>query len=343
MKSRDLSQYRCPTCGAPDLSVVVTKEVDSQIAEGELRCINCASSFSIHNCIPRFVDARNYADSFGFQWNVHAKTQLDSQTGLSISHDRVFESTGWAQSLPNQRILEAGSGAGRFTECLVRTGAEIFSFDYSAAVDANWRNNGDSPNLHLFQGDLRKMPLAKGSFDKVLCLGVIQHTPDPHASFLSLAEMVRPDGELVIDIYRRDLLALLQWKYILRPLTTRMPQQDLYEVISKVAPPMIPAAKLLRKIGGRAGARLVPIVEYSHLGLTDEQNKHWSILDTFDAYAPAHDHPQTRQMIESWFQEIQFVDVKVARGTNGLVGKGKRASSKPVDQHGVGVSKACAA
>ena len=51
--------------------------------------------FPVINGIPRFVPAENYADSFGFQWNIHDKTQLDSYTGFPISHDRVFGVTGW--------------------------------------------------------------------------------------------------------------------------------------------------------------------------------------------------------------------------------------------------------
>jgi hypothetical protein len=62
--------------------------------------------------------------SFGFQWNSRRETQLNSYTGLSISRDRLFAVTGWPADLTRQTILEAGSGAGRFTEILVTTGAD---------------------------------------------------------------------------------------------------------------------------------------------------------------------------------------------------------------------------
>jgi 2-polyprenyl-3-methyl-5-hydroxy-6-metoxy-1,4-benzoquinol methylase len=341
MKIEDTHNYRCPDCGS-DVLTLITLE-NGEVDVGELRCTCCGVHFPIHNSIPRFVASKNYAGSFGFQWTLHEKTQLDSHTGLSISSDRLFGVTGWPASMPGQKILEAGSGAGRFTECLLKTGAEVFSFDYSAAVDANWRNNGSSNHLHLFQGDLRKIPLPKRSFDKVMCLGVLQHTPDPRASFLSLAEMVRSGGELVIDVYRKDLLALLQWKYVLRPLTTKMSPRNLYGTVSRAVPLLLPAARLFRKIAGRAGARLFPISEYSHLGLTEEQNKQWSILDTFDAYAPSHDHPQTQKAVEGWFLEAGFVDMTVSTGANGIIGKGRRSSSTSVETMESKVAKACVA
>ena len=85
--------------------------------------------------------------------------------------------------------------------------------------------------------------------------------------FGSLTKYVKPGGLLVVDVYRRDLAALLQWKYLLRPITRRMPKETLYRLIATITPPLVPVAKRLRRIAGRMGARLVPIVEYSHLGL----------------------------------------------------------------------------
>ena len=46
-------------------------------------------------CSKPFVASEHYAASFGMQWNRHRRTQLDSYTGLSISLDRLFASTGY--------------------------------------------------------------------------------------------------------------------------------------------------------------------------------------------------------------------------------------------------------
>src|SRR5262249_53179759 len=142
-------------------------------------CECCSASFPIRDGIPRFVPDSGYATSFGLQWNLHVRTQLDRYSGLPISNSRLFSVTGWRDNLTGERILEAGSGAGRFTDVLLQTGASLYSFDYSEAVEANYANNGDQPNLTLFQGGIYRIPLQPASFDKVLCLGVLQHTPDP--------------------------------------------------------------------------------------------------------------------------------------------------------------------
>ncbi len=224
------------------------------------------NKFQIRNDIPRFVDSDNYSNSFGYQWNLHNKTQLDSYTKLPISYNRLFSVTNWNSILVNEIILEAGSGAGRFTEVLLNTGAEVFSFDYSNAIEANKFNNGSKPNLNLFQGDIYAIPFSNSFFDKIICFGVLQHTPDPEKAFKNLCNYLKPEAEIAIDIYRADIISFFQWKYLLRPITKRMDKIRLYKIVSVVVPILLPITKLLRKYLGKIGARISPIVEYSFLG-----------------------------------------------------------------------------
>lgn len=293
-------------------------------AGGEVLCRTCGTRYPIKGGIPRFVPAETYADSFGYQWNIHRKTQLDSYSGFPISSDRLFNDSGWPTDLKGQRILEAGSGAGRFTEVLLKTGAELFSFDYSTAVEANHLNNGHMPNVNLFQGNIFDIPLPRESFDKVMCIGVLQHTPDPELAFKSLVQYVKPGGEIFVDVYRADLFAWMQWKYILRPLTKRMDKGTLYKLLEAVVPPLIPVTKVLGAIAGRAGRRLSPISEYSGLGLPENLNRDWAILDTFDSYSPAHDHPKSVAQIRGWFEACGLESITVRRGSNGVVGTGRK-------------------
>jgi hypothetical protein len=65
-------------------------------------------------------------------------------------------------------------------------------------------------------------------------------------------------------------------------------------------------------------------VEYSHLIKDYQLNKQWAILDTFDMYSPAHDHPCSIQTLKSWFMEEGFVNIHVAYGPNGIIGRGIR-------------------
>ena len=291
-----------------------------------LVCTRCFVRFPVILNIPRLVEVENYSTSFGFQWNKHRQTQLDSFSGLALSRDRLLVGTGWKTlaDADGKKVLEAGSGAGRFTEVLARTSALVWSFDYSSAVEANAANNQEAQNIKFFQGDIYRMPFADGTFDCVICLGVLQHTPDPAAAFHSLANKVRPGGCLSIDVYTKSISHALQWKYILRPITRRMDRQLLYRMLTKLVPLFLPVTQLLKRALGRFGGRLSPIVEYSQLSLPSELNSEWALLDSFDMYAPTFDHPQSMRTVKKWFTEAGFVDVEVFYGANGVVGRGRR-------------------
>ena len=78
--------------------------------------------FSVVRGIPRFCPADNYSESFGFQWNLFDRTQLDVHSGADQSQQRFNAETGWdPDELSNCSVLEVGSGAGRFSEVFLRT------------------------------------------------------------------------------------------------------------------------------------------------------------------------------------------------------------------------------
>ena len=326
MNFNELENFRCPACkaGGLELTAVSPQLPDDALMKGTIRCPDCNGTYVLRNAIPRFVPDDQYAGSFGFQWNKFRRTQLDSYTGLPLTADRLFFVTKWQRELHGERILEAGSGAGRFTEVLLGTGATVFSFDLSSAVDANQVSNGAWPNLNLFQGSIYDIPLPEQHFDKVVCLGVLQHTPDPERAFASLASHVKPGGELAVDVYSRRWQQLVSWKYLLRPFTTRIPQKTLFRMIEIVVSVLLPVSIFLRRIGGKVGGRIMPILEYSHWGLPYKLNREWAILDTFDMYSPAHDHPRNKAQVHEWFAGAGFVDVVVEFGPNGIIARGRR-------------------
>ncbi len=233
-----------------------------------------------------------------------------------------------AEGHAGRAILEAGSGAGRFTEVLLGTGATLFSFDLSSAVDANMASNGKAANLNLFQASIYDIPLPEQHFDKVMCLGVLQHTPDPERSFASLARYVKPGGELAVDVYSRRWRSLIAWKYLLRPITSESRSRLSSGWVESAVQLSVAAVDPAARIGGKFGARLLPIVEYSHLELPYELNREWAILDTFDMYSPAHDHPRSIPQVRRWFADAGFVDVVVEYGPNGVIGRGRRPASE---------------
>lgn len=283
--------------------------------------------YPIIHGIPRFVPPHNYAEAFGKQWKLFPKTQLDSHTGLRLSEERLDRCMrGELRGLKGKMVLEAGSGAGRFTEVLLKYGAIVHSFDYSNAVEANADNNGSHANLTLVQADIRRIPFSKFSYDYVVCLGVLQHTPDPEQSIKSLWSMVKPGGALVIDHYRWKLRNYMPPPIgvagiLYRQLMLRLPLEKQFSVVKKVVDFWFPIMWRFRnsKVIQFCISRLSPVVMYyPYFGLRDKGMYYeWMLLDTHDAMTDTYKHRRSIRGMRRFLKTLT-PDVVVTAGGNGV-------------------------
>lgn len=263
----------------------------------------------------RLTESDNYTDNFGKQWNEFKKTQIDKFSGSTHSKRRFFVETGWKkEEMSGQNVLEVGSGAGRFSQIVLdHTNANLYSLDFSNAVEANFHNNGPNNRLNLFQASIYDMPFSKESFDKVFCLGVLQHTPNVKESIKSLVEMVKPGGELVVDFYSiKGWWTKIHAKYMFRPFLKDMDHTQLLNWIKRNIDWMIAASRFFKKLGvSKFTNRFIPIVNLDTFpkDLTEEQIREWSILDTFDMFSPTYDQPQRLDVIRQYFIEFGMKNV----------------------------------
>jgi SAM-dependent methyltransferase len=331
MKLELLKYLECPNCrGALRLSgQEESSNKPDEVEAGALSCKECAAAFPIVRSLPRFVSSDNYAASFGLQWTKFPTVQLDSVMGNDLSRKRFYDCTRWPRELSGQRILEAGCGAGRFTEFALESGAEVFSFDLSDAVDAAFANHRNASRLHVFQASIDRLPLRKHLFDKIFCLGVLQHCPDPRQAFLTLLPFLRPGGTIVIDVYAKTRFPP-PLKYWLRPLTRRLPPKVLYSVLSRVIPLAFEIKSYVSRapaIGPRVAA-LIPIGALSHaaIGLhySDRELKQVKVLSAFDMLSPQYDLPQKIEDVAKWFEEAGLVEIETRFGYNGINAAGRR-------------------
>lgn len=294
-----------------------------------LRCPE-GHAYAIRNGIPRFIDGSTYADHFGLQWAKFPKTQLDSYTGLPITRERLKRALGeelW-NSLRGRDVLECGCGAGRFTEILLEQGARVTSVDLSYAVEANAANFPVSRGHAVAQADIMHLPFAPRSFDLVICLGVIQHTPSPENTIEQLYRQVAPGGALVIDHYTYDLRRYTSATLLYRAWLKRLSPERALRVIDKFVNIFLPWHKRFATFRPARAllCRLSPVHTYysEYPNLNDERQREWAVLETHDALTDWYKHLRTRSQVRDTLTRLGLSDIWCEYGGNGVEARGTR-------------------
>lgn len=279
----------CPTCKS------------SLTRNGEaLFCSQDGRRFPILRGIPRFVDNDEYVDSFSFEWNIHKTTQLDTFRNDDSSENMFRKKTGFRpQDLQNKLVLDAGIGSGRFTDVMARWGANVVGIDLSYAVEAAHENFQDLDNVLVAQADIGNLPFKPETFDAIVSIGVLHHTPDTKKYFQKLVPYLRHGGTIAIWVYpaEGDFVTRKQWI----PFTSRIPDRMFYEWCRWFVPF---THKWQNSLPIQFIYRLFP---FSCQGLGLEND----ILDTFDGYSPRFHGIHTPEEAESWFREAGLVDIRI--------------------------------
>jgi SAM-dependent methyltransferase len=291
-----------PVTGSP-LQLEVGRSRGDVIEEGRLVSEQSGKVYPITEGIPRFVPTEGYAGNFGMQWNKFRDVQLDSSTTASRSRRRFDDEAGWtADELEGKWLLDAGCGAGRFAEVAAERGPDLVALDMSSAIDAAKKTLARFDNVDLVQASVLAPPFRAASFDFAYCIGVAQHTPDPPKAVSEVVRMVKPGGRFAMSIYARRPWTKLNAKYLIRPITRRLPDQALLGAITTVMPVLFPVTDVLFRLPklGRLAQFTIPVATYVEpTDFTDEQRYAEAVLDTFDMLSPRYDSPMTWQEVEA--------------------------------------------
>lgn len=297
---------------------------DLQFVKDSLTSVD-NEKYPIVNDIPRFINLDSYNKSFGLQWNTFSKTQLDSYTGTNITETRLANSLNEPlANLKGKIVLETGSGAGRFTEILLKYGAILYSFDYSTAVEANYMNNGKNEKLTLFQADILNIPIKSDFFDYVICLGVLQHTSSTGKSVNELYRVLKPEGKLIFDHYKFHMgmftsLYLVYW-FMLRTLHSRPALQ--MKITSFLTRLFFPVHWKFRnyKLIQLVLRRISPInFYYGQYRLTKQLHFEWSLLDTHDRNTDYYKRHLTKNGIKKILANLKPSEFEIIEGGTGYI------------------------
>lgn len=330
MKPNLVPLLACPDCTS-DLELRPTEWDGEECMTGEVACLSCDATWPVLRGIPRFTGSADHqlaaeqaatAENFGWQWSHF--TQDDERYAAQF--------LGWIQPVRpadfvGQVVLDAGCGKGRHTTLAAQWGAKVVvGVDLSDGVETAFARTRGFAEAHVVQADLHRLPV-KPMFDYVFSVGVLHHTPEPRAAFLSVAAAVQKGGRFSVWVYGAENN---RW-------ITRFVNPVRQRVTSHLAPRLVfhgskvPAAALFaitRLVYGpvnRRAPRLAPRLFYNDylvsLASFGWREHHTIVFDHLIAPTAFY---ISRSEFDSWWLDLGARDVTIAwNNRNSWAGSGR--------------------
>ena len=309
------------------VGIILCKSCKSTLSFSELtvQCPN-GHTFPRRESVVDLFSTLDYVDSFGEQWEIFSGTQIDSLTNVPLSEERFLRETNWSiDELRNAIVLDAGCGSGRFTEIASRFSKEVIGVDLSASVYYIDTNIKQRENIVLVRDDIRDLSLDFSKISHAFSIGVLQHTPYPYKTMEYFVQQLNEGTKIAITAYGRHWYTKFCGKYLLRPISKRIPRPLLLEIIrgvNNLTYPIVlhfPKSFLLRKIL----KFVLPFSFYPELvqKMSKEAFLEYSTLDTFDALTPKYDMPLSKkravEVLNKYCKEVIVIS-KVPLVINGV-------------------------
>lgn len=204
---QNIDIFLCPVC---DGSLKVS--VDSHTLE----CSICNQSFKCEKSIPLLFwphdwnsnnkDVTSTVKSFYEENPFPNYNEMDS---ISSFRERAEKSV-FAHLLDEQmpydvKMLEVGCGTGQLSNYLgIVKERNVFGTDMclnSLRLGNDFREKSNLNNVNFLQMNLFRPVFKPGSFDVVICNGVLHHTGDPFRGLQSILKLVKKRGFIIIGLY----------------------------------------------------------------------------------------------------------------------------------------------
>ena len=123
----------------------------------------------------------------------------ENERYFEAAFDHILKVTG---ARPGAFFLDAGCGGGKHAVRLARRGFRVHAVDLQAVVPRarrRVREAGCGRTVTVEGEDIMRLSCADGSFDHVLCWGVLMHIPEVARAITELARVLKPGGCLIIS------------------------------------------------------------------------------------------------------------------------------------------------
>jgi len=278
--------------------------------------------------------------AFGYEWNTYRVTPraedlvtffwltgADPELHNKLSVDDVFSfypSEADLEKIDGSRlagktVVDVGCGMGKYLSVVSDYAGTVIGLDLSEALVRARSVVKDRPNVHLVQGNILAPPLQPGFADFAYSVGVLHHTPDTHAAFLSSASLVKPGGQLAVWLYPREKepsasADRIHWIQddVIRPITCRLPSRMLgivSGVLGRLTFVRDRAAARYQATGSRLACRVAAYAGLVAVGR--HRDPEIAAFLNFDWYSPQYRSYHTEEELTRWFHEAGFDDARI--------------------------------
>lgn len=199
-----------------------------------------------------------------------------------------------------KRLLDMGSGAGRFALPIAAAGGDVVALDLEREMLRVSAETAPLPtNPHHLQGTVTQLPFPSSSFDAVFTANVLHLVDGWQTALAEAKRLLKPDGTFIIgrdvlDAQSRAHAVRSQWRQIVGTLDPSM------RPTGAAGPGLIQA---IGQLGGRPTRPIVASTWYETLSVCEllsrmerrERNDTWALPDDLLATAIAQLRPWAAQ------------------------------------------------
>jgi len=164
----------CPACSSSKARKVGTKN--------ELEIVSCLQCRSLYCPYSPWYNSEMY---YGDYYTHHGidEPPLVARRLTEITAD-------FSRYRQTNRLLDVGCGAGSLLQAARDNGWDAQGIDVSASAVSHSRNLG----FEVFHGELKEAQLAKGQFDVITAVEILEHLFDPAMVVNEIHRLLRPGG-----------------------------------------------------------------------------------------------------------------------------------------------------
>lgn len=258
---------------------------------------------------------KKVVDEFGDEWlkffeQDDALVKKGGDEYFDILNDTIINSKTY--------VLDIGCGTGRWTKYLIQKVGFIEAIDPSNAIFAADKLLGKTENVRLSKASIETLPFADGTFDFVMSIGVLHHTPNTHQALIDCVKKVKKGGYFYVYLYynleNRGFFykTLFKLSDLVRRIVSRLPRKMKHLICDVLAiifyMPFISLGRFFKSLGFRNLANRMPLHGY--------QNHSFFIIrnDSLDRFGTRLEKRFSSKQIIEMMESAGLTDIVVSPG-----------------------------